>query len=79
MTWPERPEAEADLGLASLLLGDENAGLRWLPMAQQDFESSGQPEPLIQRLENDGAYLERAKKTDLAKTVPQRLQSLRAN
>ncbi len=79
MTWPERPEAEADLGLAYLLSGDENAGLRWLHTAQQDFEASGQPEPLIQCLENEDAYLQRAKKTDLAKAVQQRLQTLRAN
>ena len=77
--WPERPEAEADLGLAYLLVGDENAGLRWLHAAQQSFESTGQSESLVQCLENEAAYLEHAKKNDLAKAVRHRLQSLQSD
>jgi len=76
--WPERPEAEADLGLAYLLVGDENAGLRWLHGAQQAFEASGQHEPLVQCLENEAAYLDQAKKTDLAKAVRRRIECLQS-
>jgi len=74
--WPERPEAEAALGLACLLMGDENAGLQWLHVAQQGFEASAQQEALIQCLENEAAWLEQAKKKELAATVRKRLESL---
>ena len=70
IAWPERPEAEADLGLAYLMIGDEAAGLRWLHQAQQNFETAGQHEALRQCLENEAAFLEQAKKTDLAQGRP---------
>jgi tetratricopeptide (TPR) repeat protein len=79
IVWPERPEAEADLGLAYLMIGDEGAGLRWLHQAQQSFEMSGQQEALAQCLENEAAFLEQAKKTDLAKAVRRRIESLRTS
>jgi hypothetical protein len=40
--WPARAEAEADLGLAYLMIGDEASGRRWLQRPQQGFEASGQ-------------------------------------
>jgi hypothetical protein len=76
--WPERAEAEADLGLAHLLLGDETAGLRWLHQAQQTFEATGQYDALCQSLENELAYLESAQKKDLAPAVRQRLDNFTA-
>lgn len=79
IVWPERPEAEADLGLAYLMIGDEAAGLRWLHQAQQNFEMSGQQESLRQCLENEAAFLEQAKKNDLAKAVRHRIESLGNN
>jgi tetratricopeptide (TPR) repeat protein len=72
-TWPERADAEADLGLAYLVAGDEAAGLRWLHAAQQEFEASGQAEALTQSLENEADYLESVQKYDLAKAARQRL------
>jgi hypothetical protein len=78
LAWPERTQAEADLGLAYLIVGDESSGLRWLHEAQQSFESAGQREELVQSLENEAAYLDQVKKQDLAKEVRQRLQSLAA-
>lgn len=77
--WPERPDAEADLGLAYLLVGDEHAGLRWLHTAQQAWESAGHYEPLVQCLENEVAYLEQAKKADLAAAVRRRLETLKGS
>lgn len=74
--WPERAEAEADLGLAYLLMGDETNGLRWLHTAQQGFEAAGQHEQLVQCLENEAAYLKQAKKNDLAAAVRKRLQTM---
>ena len=76
LVWPERSQAEADLGLAYLLMGEEEPGLRWLHGAQKSFESAGQQQQLVRCLENEAAYLEQAKKKDLAKAVRQRLESL---
>jgi hypothetical protein len=76
--WFERAGAEADLGLAYLMSGDEPAGFRWLHEAQQNFEAAGQREQLVQCLENEAAYLEQAKKDDLAKAVRKRLELLQA-
>jgi len=77
LVWPERTQAEADLGLAYLLIGDEAAGIRWLHQAQQAFESTGQHEALIQSLENEASFLDHAKKSDLAKAVRHRIETLR--
>jgi hypothetical protein len=77
--WPERAEAEADLGLAYLMIGDEASGFRWLHQAQQSFEASGQQQALVQCLENEAAFLEQAKKADIAKTIRHRIESLRDN
>jgi len=74
--WPERADAEADLGLAYLLMGDEDAGLHWLHVAQQGFEAAAQQEALLQCLENELAWLEQAKKKELAAAVRKRLESL---
>jgi hypothetical protein len=76
--WPERAQAEADLGLAYLMSGDEAAGLRWLHNAQQSFEAVGDREQLVQCLENEVAYLVQAKKDDLAKAVRKRLELLQS-
>ncbi len=74
--WPERAEAEADLGLAHLLLGDETAGLRWLHQAQETFEATGQYDALFQSLENELAYLERTQNKERVQLARQRLERL---
>ena len=76
LIWPERAQAEADLGLAYLMCGDEAAGLRWLHTAQQSLEAAGHAEQLTQCLENEAAYLEQTKKKDLARAVRTRLTTL---
>ena len=53
--WFGHTEAEADLGLAYLLCGQENSGLNWLHNAQQGFQSAGQTDQLVQCLENEAA------------------------
>ena len=74
--WFGHTEAEADLGLAYLLCGQESSGLNWLHNAQQGFQSAGQTDQLVQCLENEAGYLEQVKKGDLAKTIRDRLASL---
>ncbi len=76
--WPKRAEAEADLGLAHLLLGDETAGLRWLHQAQETFEATGQYDALFQSLENELACLEQAQQQEAARRVRQRLDQTSA-
>ena len=56
--WPARGEAEADLGLADLMLGDEPSGLRWLHRAQGRFQATGQHELLAKSLWNEARYFE---------------------
>jgi hypothetical protein len=76
LAWPERTQAEADLGLAYLVLGEEGPGLQWLHTAQAGFESTGQIDHLVRCLENEAAYLEQANKKDLANAVRRRLELL---
>jgi len=78
LDWPERPQAEADLGLAYLLLGDEQSGLRWLHTAQQKLEAAGDYEQLAQSLENELEYLAQQKRKREAEALRERLESLEA-
>ena len=76
--WPGRAEAEADLGLAYLLVGNEQHGLHWLHRAQARFESAGAHGHLVQSLENEMQYLRQAKKPKEAKAIQKRLSALQA-
>lgn len=53
-----RGEAEADLGLAELLLGHEEPGLRWLRSAQERFRAQGARRQLERALRNELRYHE---------------------
>jgi hypothetical protein len=74
--WPERAEAEADLGLAYLLMGDEASGLRWLHSGQKGFEMARKDAELVQSLENEAEYLAQAKKCDQADALRQRVAKM---
>ena len=76
--WPGRTQAEADLGLAYLMMGDEPAGLRRLHEAQSRFEAAGDRESLTLSLENEAAYLDNAKKRSDAAAVRKKLKALEA-
>lgn len=58
--WPERAQAEANLGLALLMDGDEAAGLEQLRGAQARFASEGRTDECVLALENEIAYLDGA-------------------
>ena len=79
LVWPEHAQAEADLGLAYLLSGEEETGLKWLHNAQKGFESAGRSDQLVQCLENEAAYLEQARKKDLAQAVRKRLEAVQSS
>jgi tetratricopeptide (TPR) repeat protein len=75
--WPQRSEAEADYGLACLMLGDEQAGLRWLHSAQKRFEATGQFELLTKCIWNESRYFEHTGKHKAeAAELDARLRSL---
>ncbi len=77
--WPGRAGSEADLGLAYLMMGNEQAGLRWLHGAQARFEARGAHDHLLQSLENELAYMEQTKKRSEARALRQRIEQLEAD
>lgn len=76
LEWSGRGEAEADLGLAYLLLGEETPGLRWLHSAQQRFRAAGQEELLRTALRNEAHYLEHIGRRNEALAVRGQVQAL---
>ncbi len=74
--WPERGEAEADLGLAFLMNGDKLNGLRHLHQAQQRFTAQGDFEGLILALENEALFLENSDGKSEAPAIRNRIAEL---
>jgi len=75
--WGERSDAEADLGLAYLLQGDETNGLRLLHAAQQHFAAAGQHELLVKCLWNEARYFEhKGKHSHELQTLEAQIKSL---
>lgn len=59
IAWPNRCDAEADLGLAYLIVGRESEGLLRLKEAQLEFKRQGRTQDLLVSLENQLRYFER--------------------
>lgn len=78
-SWVGRGRAEADLGLAYLIAGEEAEGLTWLRRAQGRFERGGQAHLLRQALENERRYQERRERGSEAERLARRLASLEAS
>ncbi|MBN8625213.1 MAG: hypothetical protein J0M17_06980 [Planctomycetes bacterium] len=74
--WPQRAEAEADLGLAFLMSGEKTQGLRYLHQAQQRFSAQGDFEGLALALENEIAFLENSDGKADARAVKERLTEM---
>ena len=74
--WPGRAEAEADLGLAYLLLGDARQGLRWLHSAQARFQGAGDTHQLVQCMDNEASFLEQAGRADEAESLRSRIRAI---
>ena len=74
--WPGRCEAEADLGLAYLMVGEDAKGLHWLHIGQEHFGAVHDHESLMQSLDNEANYLEHLKKPDEARRIRQRMKAL---
>ncbi len=76
ITWPGRAGAEADLGLALLLTGDETRGLVWLAQARKGFEAQGDLESVAQTLWNEARYFEQSKDKKRMAELDKKHQSL---
>ncbi|MCG8651356.1 MAG: hypothetical protein MI861_16065, partial [Pirellulales bacterium] len=74
--WPARSEAEADLALARLILGDTDDGLDALHAAQQTFEMEGNSQSLLQSLENELRILEHEQRAESARSVRNRIREI---
>ena len=70
-----RAEAEANLGLALLVSGDDANGLRYLHSAQDRFHARGDLSSLVESLENELRYHESTGRSARAEDVRRRLQS----
>ena len=74
--WPGRAQAEADLGLAQLMMANEIGGLRSLHQAEEHFTRLMDNEQLVQCLENEARYLEVKGKKGASNALWQRIHSL---
>ncbi|MCK6439663.1 MAG: hypothetical protein L6Q71_05615 [Planctomycetes bacterium] len=77
-TWEGQAEAEADLGLAYLVVGDGEKGLMWLRRAQMFFEATGDFDSLVRSLKNERDYYDEIGENGLASQVQLRIDELRA-
>jgi len=72
--WPRRGEAEANLGLAFLMAGREEEGIRWLHSAQHRFAEANDLAHLRQCLTNEASYWDNVGKPDRAEVVRARCE-----
>ena len=73
--WPGRAEAQADLALGLLALGEDEEGLRLLRLAQKAFESDDPP-ALLKALRNEAAYHEQTGRSEEGERARSRLAAL---
>jgi hypothetical protein len=79
--WSGYSQAQADLALAYLTVGEEDQGLRLLHEAQDAFAREGRIADLSQCLVNEVAYLKKpgAKSPDRARAILRRIEQLDAS
>lgn len=76
--WPERSEAEADLALAYLTIGEAQIGMDRMHRAQRRFESEGNFESLALSLDNELRFLEHTGNRKDAAAVREKIRELEA-
>lgn len=74
--WSGKTKAEGDLGLAYLLLGNEEKGRNWLHKAQGSFERRHNNEALAKSLRNEARYLKFNDREDEALVLMKRVAEL---
>jgi tetratricopeptide (TPR) repeat protein len=75
-TWPFKHQAQADLALAQLIIGDTQAGLDALHAAQSQFAQAGNQLELIRSLENERRLLEHEERPGEAAAIASRITQL---
>ncbi|MFO0903837.1 MAG: hypothetical protein U0939_12605 [Pirellulales bacterium] len=76
--WPGLADAEADLGLACLVQGEETDGLRWLRSARSRYEARGETTRVKQTLVNEREYWRYRKEESRVAELEGRLQAIDA-
>ena len=76
LDWPSRSNAEADLALAQLIIGETDKGLAALHATQANFQLEGDLTSLLQSLENELSILKLEGRTDDARKVEQRIREI---
>lgn len=76
--WPGRAEAEADLGLAYLSVGDSQNGLRWLGAARAKFENEREHELLVRSWDNESRYWDSQGRATEAATCRENVRRIEA-
>lgn len=74
--WPQKSMAHADLALAQLIVGDSDAGLQALGVAQSMFEAEGDVTSLLQALENELQILQLESRESQAELLQKRIAKL---
>lgn len=74
--WSGQAGFRADLGLAYLMVGRNEQGLRSLHVAQEQFQQMGDAVGLVQALENEAKYHEASGQEALARQVAERARSI---
>ncbi|MBL8829108.1 MAG: hypothetical protein JNM18_19150 [Planctomycetaceae bacterium] len=77
--WPDRVQSEADLGLVTIMRGDNAGGLQRLHNAQRQFEAQGDQLSLARSLWNEQKFLEHTGKKDEALAVQQRWKAIESS
>lgn len=75
-SWPGQAAAEADFGLAYLMIGDEEQGLSWLHRAQKRFEAEGDSSQLLASLRNEAEFFVHTERKKQARELEKRIARL---
>lgn len=74
--WPSRTHSEADLALATLIIGETDAGVERLAAVQQKFEAEGNIAALLDSLENHRELCEHEGRLEEATQIRSRIATL---
>ncbi len=74
--WPARHQAEADLALAQIIVGNTDIGLETLHTVQEKFREQKDTASLLQALENELKSLELEKRDEAAKLVQSKIREI---
>lgn len=74
--WPARNQAESDLALTQIIIGNTDSGLETLHAVQEKFREQKDTASLLQALENELKTLELEKRDEAAKVVKSKIRAI---